>query len=198
MKYRYKLTEEISRWAFETHIKNQNSWWIAFTNPTAGPWKRVESFNKKNEKGEVFRFGRDEKRPDIVIVNDELKIMIIFEAKDSLDKLKSKNQIEKSCRVVEDMAKTLNSIVDNPYWGERHSYKKYNGLLWGSTSLSSNESIQEVFRIYSKELNRIESIIDNTIQIGIESNKDINNSINLSYHTNSDSKVANNIIKSLK
>ena len=82
-------------------------------------------------KGEVFRFGRDEKRPDIVIVNDELKIMIIFEAKDSLDKLKSKNQIEKSCKVVEDMAKTLNSIIDNSYWGERHSYKKYNGLLWG-------------------------------------------------------------------
>tara|TARA_B100000886_G_scaffold291452_1_gene217004 strand:- start:23 stop:619 length:597 start_codon:yes stop_codon:yes gene_type:complete len=196
--YTYKLTEEISRWAFEIHIKNINSWWIAYTNPTAGPWKRVESYDEKNEKGEVCRFGRDEKRPDIVIVNDELKIIIIFEAKDSLDKLKSKNQIEKSCKVVEDMAKTLNSIVDNPYWGERHSYKKYNGLLWGSTNLSSNESIQEVFRIYSEELNRIESIIDKTIQIGVESNKDINNSINISYHTNSESKIANNIIESLK
>ncbi len=198
MIYTYKLTEEISRWAFEIHIKNINSWWIAYTNPTAGPWKRVESYDEKNEKGEVCRFGRDEKRPDIVIVNDELKIIIIFEAKDSLDKLKSKNQIEKSCKVVEDMAKTLNSIVDNPYWGERHSYKKYNGLLWGSTNLSSNESIQEVFRIYSEELNRIESIIDKTIQIGVESNKDINNSINISYHTNSESKIANNIIESLK
>ena len=198
MIYTYKLTEEISRWAFEIHIKNINSWWIAYTNPTAGPWKRVESYDEKNKKGEVCRFGRDEKRPDIIIVNDELKIIIIFEAKDSLDKLKSKNQIEKSCKVVEDMAKTLNSIVDNPYWGERHSYKKYNGLLWGSTNLSSNESIQEVFRIYSEELNRIESIIDKTIQIGVESNKDINNSINISYHTNSESKIANNIIESLK
>ncbi len=198
MIYTYKLTEEISRWAFEIHIKNINSWWIAYTNPTAGPWKRVESYDEKSEKGEVCRFGRDEKRPDIVVVNDELKIIIIFEAKDSLDKLKSKNQIEKSCKVVENMAKTLNSIVDNPYWGERHLYKKYNGLLWGSTNLSSNESIQEVFQIYSKEFNRIESIIDKTIQIGIESNKDINNSINISYHTNSDSKIANNIIESLK
>ena len=198
MIYTYKLTEEISRWAFEIHIKNINSWWIAYTNPTAGPWKRVESYDEKSEKGEVCRFGRDEKRPDIVIVNDELKIIIIFEAKDSLDKLKSKNQIEKSCKVVEDMAKTLYSITDNSYWGERYSYKKYNGLLWGSTTLSSNESIQEVFRIYSEELMRIDSIIDRTIQIGIESNKDNKNSICLTYHTNSDSKIANDIIESLK
>lgn len=198
MVYTYKLTEEISRWAFEIHIKNNNSWWIAFTNPTAGPWKRVESYDEKNEKGEVCRFGRDEKRPDIIIVNDELKIIIIFEAKDTIDKLKSNNQIEKSCKVIEDMAKTLTSIVDNPYWGERHLYKIYNGLLWGSTNPSSNETVKNMFLIYSKELKRIESIIDKTIQIGIESNKDNENSINLSFHKNSDSKIVNDIIESLK
>jgi hypothetical protein len=43
MNYSYNLTEEICRWSFEVHIKKLESWWIAFTNPTAGPWKKIES-----------------------------------------------------------------------------------------------------------------------------------------------------------
>ena len=37
--YTFRLTEEIARWAFEVVCKNSSDWYIAFTNPTAGPWK---------------------------------------------------------------------------------------------------------------------------------------------------------------
>lgn len=198
MTYTYKLTEEISRWAFEIHVKNKKSWWIAFTNPTAGPWKRIESFDKNKNKGEVYRFDRDEKRPDIVIVNDDLKSIIIFEAKDTLEKLKVESQTAKSCLVINDMAETLASIKDNPFWGDRHSYKIYNGLLWGSSSPSSASSVEEAFLVYSNELKKINSIVDTTIQIGIESTKNNNSSIILHYHTNSNSESAKDIIQTLK
>ena len=174
MSYTYKLTEEISRWAFEIHIKNKKTWWIAFTNPTAGPWKRIEAFDKNHNKGEVYRFGRDEKRPDIVIVNDKLKSIIIFEAKDSLGKLKIESQTAKSCLVINDMAETLATIKDNPFWGNRHSHKIYN------------------------ELKKIKSIVDTSIQIGIESTKNNEDSISLHYHTNSNSETAKTIIQTIK
>jgi len=196
--YTYKLTEEISRWAFEIHIKNKKTWWIAFTNPTAGPWKRIEAFDKNHNKGEVYRFDRDEKRPDIVIVNDELKSIIIFEAKDSLEKLKIESQTAKSCLVINDMAKTLATIKDNPFWGNRHSYKIYNGLLWGSSAPSSASSVEEAFQVYSSELKKIKSIVDTSIQIGIESTKNNQDSISLHYHTNSNSETAKTIIQTLK
>ena len=54
----------------------------------------------------------------------------------------------------------------------------------------------EVFRIYSKELNRIESIIDKQFKL-VLNQKDINNSINLISHKFR-LKIANNIIESLK
>ena len=93
MNYIYNLTEEICRLSFEVHTKKLNNWWIAFTNPTAGPWKKIEGFNKDNKKGEVFRYERDVPRPDIIIVNDKLKTIIIFEAKDNLAKLNVESQI---------------------------------------------------------------------------------------------------------
>lgn len=198
MSYTYKLTEEISRWAFEIHVKDKKSWWIAFTNPTAGPWKRIESFDKNQNKGEVYRFDRDEKRPDIVIINNDLKAIIIFEAKDTLEKLKVESQTAKSCQVINDMAVTLASIKDNPFWGDRYSYKIYNGLLWGSSELSTTSSVADAFQVYSSELKKIKSIVDTSIQIGIESTKDDKDSISLHYHTNSTSEIAKDIIQTLK
>ena len=123
MKIDFKLTEEFSRWAFEVQILKLQNWQIVFRNPTAGPWKRIESKDTKGRMGEVYRFGREEKRPDIIIVNDKLKTIIVFEAKDSLSKLSRKSQISKSAKVVLDMANLL-AQIDNPYWGYRNKYKR--------------------------------------------------------------------------
>ena len=49
-----RLNEEIARWAFEIIFKTNTSWHIAFTNPTAGPWKTIKSVSLQSGKeGEV-------------------------------------------------------------------------------------------------------------------------------------------------
>ena len=98
--YSFRLTEEISRWAFEIICKGDNDWYVAFTNPTAGPWKTIKGLDKSGKEGEVYRFELEETRPDIVLVNDKLKIIIIVEAKDSIEKLTHGDQAEKSVEVV--------------------------------------------------------------------------------------------------
>lgn len=198
MKYSYNLSEEIARWAFEVHIKSLNVWWIAFTNPTAGPWKRIESFNLNNEKGEIYRFDIDEKRPDIVVVNDELKIIIIFEAKDYLNKLNIESQVTKSALVIDDMAKVLKGIKDNNYWGNRSQYSIYNGLLWGSEIKSKLVDVNITFKNYSTALRKINSKINDSIQVGIESMKDENENIKLYFFSNSSTELAKHILKSLE
>ena len=42
-----RLNEELARWAFEIKISENSDWEIAFTNPTAGPWKTVKALSLK-------------------------------------------------------------------------------------------------------------------------------------------------------
>ena len=121
--YNFHLTEEISRWAFEIVCQNNDDWFIAFTNPTAGPWKTIKGLNKNNEEGEIYRFELEETRPDIVIVNDKLKVIIIFEAKDSLSKLMKEDQVPKSVEVVSNLTKVLTEIDNKQYWNQRKNYQ---------------------------------------------------------------------------
>jgi hypothetical protein len=143
------LNEEISRWAFEILFKDNQHWKIAFTNPTAGPWKTIKATNSYGKEGEVYRFPLEETRPDIILYNDELEAILIVEAKDSLTKLVSGDQAEKSVAVVERLADILSRLDNNPYWNKRAHYPVYIGILWGSTNvLSNNTDISSVFDIY--------------------------------------------------
>ena len=44
----YHLTEELARWAFEILCREGDECYVAFTNPTAGPWKTIKA---KDDKG---------------------------------------------------------------------------------------------------------------------------------------------------
>lgn len=193
MKYTYKLTEEIARWAFEVHLKGLEDWDIVFTNPTAGPWKRIEAFSKTMEKGEVYRFDKDEKRPDIVVVNDKLKCILIFEAKDTLDKLITDKQIAKSIKVIIDMANILKNSTKNEFWSFRTKYKIYNALLWGSLEASSEINIKTAFELYETG---IYSGLGTSEMIGIESFKN-GDRITLKYHLHGETEDLFNILQSL-
>lgn len=167
--YSFKLTEEIARWIFEVKIKNSLYWYIAFTNPTAGPWKSIKCKDKNGNIGEVHRFSRDEERPDILLVNDELQIVLIIEAKDSLSKLKNDNQAKKSVNVVLELGRILNAKKTNIYWGNRADYKIITGLLWGANSKSSPKEREELFEVYRKLIGADKSnIIYNNMLLGIE------------------------------
>lgn len=196
MNYIYNLTEEICRWSFEVHTKKLNNWWIAFTNPTAGPWKKIEGFNKDNKKGEVFRYERDVPRPDIIIVNDKLKTIIIFEAKDNLAKLNVESQIEKTSKVIDDMNNILTNI-NNEFWNDRNSYDSFLGLLWGSEILSAEKNILNTFKKYSDCLKKIKTKIKVENIIGIEVSKD-NQNISLNFHADSNQVNSKKILDSLK
>ena len=198
MKYTYTLTEEISRWSFEVHIQKKNRFWIAFTNPTAGPWKRIESHNKEKIRGEVYRFDREEKRPDIILINDYLKTIIIIEAKDNLEKLNKSDQINKSCEVTYNISKMLKNLKNNKFWLNRHSYKIINGLLWGSLKKSNMKDIKKVFQNYQNAFKKFKFDIIEDGQIGIETIKNSNEKLSLNFYGSLKNNLISQILNDLK
>lgn len=166
----YHLTEEIARWAFEILCRERNNWTIAFTNPTAGPWKTIKAKDRQGNTGEVYRFALEENRPDIVLINDNLKMVVIIEAKDSLAKLVSDVQDAKTIEVVEFLSKIFKGLKTNPYWGERCEYAIVNGLLWGSEGGEAKAEIEAVFDRYHADAQGCVHF-ETEYLIGIESNK---------------------------
>lgn len=166
----YKLTEEIARWAFEISIKPKDEWYIAFTNPTAGPWKAIRAVDKGGNEGKIYTFDLKEKRPDIILINDRLNLIIIFEAKTNIDGLISEKQVAKSTKVVSDIGKMLQKMRDNPYWGKRYMYRIVLGLLWGKTNTVTEEVYDRLFEVYREEVLKCENI-DKRIIFGIEAVK---------------------------
>lgn len=174
-----RLNEEISRWAFEIKIEQLEDWKIVFTNPTAGPWKKIQVKNSKGQEGEVYRFKLEEKRPDIVAINDDLKLILIIEAKDDIEKLLNKEQLEKTVKVTEDIAIILKETQNNIYWENRYKYDVVLGLLWGSNdSLSTSEEINKLFKAHLEEIkNKNNFHINENILVGIETNYNYNKNI---------------------
>ncbi len=165
--YSFRLTEEISRWAFEVVCKYSSDWYIAFTNPTAGPWKTIKCTNAYGEEGEVYRFELEETRPDILLVNDRLKVVMIIEAKDSLAKLIAGEQAPKSVEVVGTLSDILKDKKSNSFWSHRSNYTIILGLLWGAEYPSTKVERQEVFDRYFDEMESYTSF-EKEVIIGIE------------------------------
>lgn len=168
--YSFRLTEEISRWAFEIVCKESPDWYVAFTNPTAGPWKTIQGLDKNDKAGEVYRFELEETRPDIILVNDRLRLVIIMEAKDSIGKLTAQDQAEKSVKVVDALTTILKGCRRNPYWGRRADYPVITGLLWGAETPTSASSRDETFDEYYSEMCSCPQL-DRRVIIGIETRR---------------------------
>ena len=159
--YDYSMSEEIARWSFEVFLDHESGgkWWIAFTNPTAGPWKKITSKDAGGKLIEVYRFAREEDRPDIVAVSDELKQIIIIEAKDYAHRLVNAVQMKKSVQVIVDMERVLSSLeVDT--WKMRKSYQVMPGFLWYSNS--EYEALQEVKAVTDTFLNIRDQLVTNS------------------------------------
>jgi len=167
----YKFTEEFARWAFEIKCQETNDWYIAFTNPTAGPWKAITAIDKNGEEGVVYTFDSHEKRPDIILVNDKLKIVIIVEAKSNIKDLTADDQCEKSTKVVAEIGKQLQKARTNTFWGKRYMYHVFLGLLWGNENTISSSQYNTLFDSYHNEILKYENI-DKRAIIGIEVVKD--------------------------
>lgn len=165
--YNFRLTEEIARWAFEIICRENPNWYVSFTNPTAGPWKTIKGLDQNGIEGEVYRFKLEETRPDIVLVNDKLKLIIVVEAKDSIEKLTHSNQSYKSIEVVDTLQSLLKSAKANPYWNDRVNYTVLTGLLWGAEAPTSALERSYAFNEYHDNMKHFPQLADHLI-LGIE------------------------------
>lgn len=148
----YRMTEEIVRWRYEIALRQSATWWIAFTNPTAGPWKRLMGRTEDGKEGEVYRFPRDEDRPDVVAVNDKDEVVLVVEAKDTLERLMASEQVSKSTAVVRGLSEALSKLNSNPFWGKRSRYEIVGGLLWGRSHTQTAGDKTDLFSAYAKRL----------------------------------------------
>lgn len=153
--YDFNLNEEIARWATEVYIKKnpELGWWVAFTNPTAGPWKKIVAQTESGTLIEIHRFTRDGERPDLILVNDRLKLILIIEAKDYIEKLITEDQMKKSIRVVSEMSNILGQI-DNKEWQARKGYRIIPGFLW---MCEKSEDITKEDQIVRKSFQKLSS-----------------------------------------
>jgi hypothetical protein len=178
-KYDVRLTEEVARFAFEVYIDgNADDWFIAFTNPTAGPWKTLKVPDSSGRMVEVYRFFREEERPDVVLVSDRDRVVLIIEAKDKIAQLAAGLQPEKSSRVVAAMRDVLSSLADNPLWSQRASYQYIGGLLWGNADGASGIDEAELLRDHQARLARLGFGGENEI-IGFEVRQDTDGNLGI-------------------
>jgi len=143
-----EVTEEVARWVFEVHVEHLPNWQIAFTNPTAGPWKLVVGRNENGVPGEVHRFERESERPDLIIYSDQQQIVLIIEAKGAVEDLTRSKQTQKSVNVVAELTKILRSKRASHYWGKRADYTYLTAVLWGSESLTHPQKVHSVLATY--------------------------------------------------
>lgn len=155
IKYTFNINEEIARWVTEVYVRNQQKlgWWVAFTNPIAGPWKKITALNGEGVPVEVYRFEREGERPDLILVNDEYKIVIVVEAKDTYQKIVALDQMKKSARVIEEISSILKTCP-NEHWAKRMSYTILPSFLWFSEDeknlLSEDVIVKQSFEKSSK------------------------------------------------
>jgi hypothetical protein len=145
------VSEEIVRWSFEIAVAKSHDWFIAFTNPTAGPWKRITAPNKNGKVGEVHRFQIDETRPDLVLVNDKLRQILIIEAKTTFSDLQKPIQLAKTSQLFLDLTHKLQEISNNEFWGNRRNYDYLLGLLWSAGDETENQ-VRETCKSYLRNV----------------------------------------------
>lgn len=136
MGYEIKLSEEIIRFAFEVAImRERTNRFIAFSNPTAGPWKLVLG-RRADETYELHRFGREDVRPDVIVVCDKLRKIVVIEAKETADQLDS-GTIEKTYGISAMFADIFGLYDSHEDWLQRKTYEVITGFLFGSASAAA-------------------------------------------------------------
>jgi len=137
-----KCTEEVIRWRFEVALECRTlengvagTSFVAFTNPTAGPWKRVVG-PKLQESYEIYRFGSKESRPDVIVVSDLRRRIYVLEAKDEAAKLTTQ-VIKKTYEIAGKFNVVFGAFGNHEDWAPRKSYVVSVGFVFSSKSVSA-------------------------------------------------------------
>ena len=133
-----KFSEEVARFAFEVLVDEyleESDVYVAFANPTAGPWKTMKVRGETGASIEIHRFGIFEQRPDLVLLSPSLRQMLVIEAKDTVKKLAKEEQIKKARNAYSDFIATMSRIDPNQLGGTFHFIP---GFLYATEDASND------------------------------------------------------------
>jgi len=110
----YTLTEPVCLQAVIISLKSRG-WDEWFSNPTAGPWKRIRIPGVQNLKD--IGFEKEETRPDLIVYNAKNSVVLVLEVKDNIEKLidvtNNNHQLIKTISVFDNIITRLTKILKN-------------------------------------------------------------------------------------
>jgi len=158
----YSISEEIVRFTFEVHVKqNAPAWNICFTNPTAGPWKTI-TYEMPDSSIKIGRYEREEQRPDLILLNKTKSACLIIEAKDEFSKICSTDQINKSFKVFKKEVKRFQSCTNLTNY-LRNNLCFIDGFLWYSSDKKSADIFAETYYKETKSTTPLICILINKL-----------------------------------
>jgi ribosome-associated translation inhibitor RaiA len=128
----YKLTEEIVRQSVEVKFRQDQKWIIAFSNPTAGPWKKAKVIIDGKEQL-LYAYKKDEDRPDLILQYFSSNTFVICEAKDKLSSMT--NSIDKILDTLNNECSKIKAKIAE----REHKFKL--GFIFGTKESSITEEI---------------------------------------------------------
>lgn len=107
----YTLTEEIARQAVEVIFRDAaTDWYVAFSNPTAGPWKLIR-LQVKGSAIQVGTYLKEELRPDLILQSPRNRQLLVLEAKRSVDELLRPGQLRRTADVFAAETERLSTLL---------------------------------------------------------------------------------------
>jgi len=105
----YVLSEQVCLQCLIVNLKG-SGWMEWFSNPTAGPWKKMRIPGAPES--EEMRFRKEVDRPDLIMCEPLRQVILVLEAKDNPQDLISGTQIRKSVRVFKDVFRRIKTILE--------------------------------------------------------------------------------------
>jgi len=134
----YTINEEIVRQTlevkFQVSSETKDEWFISFSNPTAGPWKKIMFITEDYKIIRIGGYEKEEKRPDLIVYSRTHKLLFIIEAKDYLPEL-----IKNYEKIDETFVKEFHKLSELPHIKEEISdLFCINGLVFFSNDIEKD------------------------------------------------------------
>ena len=149
----YEINEEIVRQAlevkFKINSKTIDEWFIAFSNPTAGPWKKIMFVTKDRKVVRIGGYEKEEKRPDLIVFSRTHRLLFIIEAKDYIQELITNyEKINETFMKEKDKLSKLSFIKE-----------EFNNLFHANGLVFFSENIDEDYKKIKKTYAQTENLI---------------------------------------
>lgn len=193
--YKYNLAESfgVYKWSIDFENIHNNS--VMYTNITGGDWKNI--INPKS--GITIHIHRlEEERADLIVYLEKFNILLIAEAKDSIEKLY--NDLNKHVDVMNNLLPVFAN--EKKGWSRKNSTSLIiPTLLWCSDKIkTSSQVVDSLFNTFSNSIkNKLK--ISLSLMIGLEVVRDEKMTLTTHstiYHNNTNKVLINDLTKEIK